>query len=175
MYDTLQKYIHPLKSHRTSFGLCAALAVYFLLFPQYTISWSSWMTSKVMQQFDQAFLVFCSLISCLVFIIAFSPIGKLKLGKDDDQPQFSTVTWIAMLFAAGMGSGLVFWGIAEPVYHQAYAAQFFASPANETPQDIGLGLTYFHWGIHAWSIYVIVGLTMAWFYSPQKTPHENLF
>ncbi len=99
----------------------------------------------------------------LVFAVylAFGPFGKIKLGDDDEDPEYSYFTWFAMLFSAGMGIGLVFWGVAEPIYH------YTAPPMNvpgETPEAARIALRYsfFHWGLHPWAIYTIVALALAY-------------
>ena len=101
-----------------------------------------------------------SLLLILCIGIAISPYGKIKLGKDDDEPEFSTMSWLTMLFAAGMGVGLLFWGTAEPLSHykiiRNYADDFQAA-------EHALFITNFHWGLHAWAIYAITGLAMAYF------------
>jgi glycine betaine transporter len=101
-----------------------------------------------------------SLLLILCIGIAISPYGKIKLGKDDDEPEFSTISWLTMLFAAGMGVGLLFWGTAEPLSHykiiRNYADDFQAA-------EHALFITNFHWGLHAWAIYAITGLAMAYF------------
>ena len=101
-----------------------------------------------------------SLLLILCIGIAISPYGKIKLGKDDDEPEFSTISWLTMLFAAGMGVGLLFWGTAEPLSHykiiRTYADDFQAA-------EHALFITNFHWGLHAWAIYAITGLAMAYF------------
>lgn len=94
-----------------------------------------------------------------VFII-FSPIGKLKLGKPHDKPEFNTISWFAMLFSAGMGIGLVFYGAAEPMSH-------FVSPPNADPETKAamtesMRSTFLHWGFHAWAIYGVVALALAY-------------
>ncbi|WP_306371041.1 BCCT family transporter [Nocardiopsis sp. CC223A] len=87
--------------------------------------------------------------------------GDIKLGPDDEEPEFRLSTWFSMLFAAGMGIGLVFWGVAEPLNH-------FASPkpgVEGAPQELAqhsLVQTFLHWGLHPWAIYVVVGLAMAY-------------
>lgn len=87
--------------------------------------------------------------------------GDITLGKDDDEPEFGLGAWFSMLFAAGMGIGLVFWGAAEPLSH-------FASPkpgVTGTPVELAqtaMAQSYLHWGIHAWAIYVVVGLALAY-------------
>lgn len=99
----------------------------------------------------------------LVFAIylAFGPYGKIKLGEEDDEPEYSYYTWFAMLFSAGMGIGLVFWGVAEPIYH-------FVTPPmgveGMTPEAARIALRYsfFHWGLHPWAIYTIIALALAY-------------
>ncbi len=96
--------------------------------------------------------------------LAFSKYGKIKLGKDRDQPEFNRVTWFAMLFSAGMGIGLLFYGVSEPISHYAappYGGESFAS-TNESAL-LALRFTYLHWGFHAWSIYAVVALSLAYF------------
>ena len=95
--------------------------------------------------------------------IALSPMGGIVLGKDDEDPEFGLRSWFAMLFAAGMGIGLVYWGVAEPLNH-------YATPPPGTDVEQGSGeiartamdTTFLHWGLHAWSIYVVVGLAIAY-------------
>ncbi|MEQ6375996.1 BCCT family transporter [Bacillaceae bacterium S4-13-58] len=106
------------------------------------------------------FVVFC-------LFIAFSRYGKVRLGSDDSRPEFPFFTWIGMLFSAGFGVGLVFWGIAEPMSH------FFSPPMGETaltPEAARLAMHYsfFHWGVHQWSVFTVVGLAIAYFQFRKK-------
>ncbi len=98
----------------------------------------------------------------LAVVLALSRYGDLKLGTDEDEPEFSLPAWFAMLFAAGMGIGLVYWGVAEPLAH------FGAPPpgiAPRTPEAANAAMRYafFHWGLHPWAIYGIVALAIAYF------------
>lgn len=108
-----------------------------------------------------AFLIFC------IYLI-FSPYGKIKLGKPEDKPDYNYLTWFAFLFTAGMGIGLVFWGVAEPLYH------FFDPPTAEsgTNQAAGEAMRYafFHWGLHPWAIYSVVALSLAYFRFRKESP-----
>jgi glycine betaine transporter len=97
-------------------------------------------------------------IVCLWLI--FSPYGRIKLGHDDEEPEFSTISWLTMLFAAGMGVGLLYWGSAEPISHYLLISEKY--PASKSAL-LALFITNFHWGIHAWSIYAIMGLVIAYF------------
>jgi len=92
--------------------------------------------------------------------LALSRYGAVKLGRDEDVPEFSTVSWLTMLFAAGMGVGLLYWGTAEPLTHYLLISQY------RDPRDsagLALFVTNFHWGLHAWSIYALTGLVIAYF------------
>ncbi len=99
----------------------------------------------------------------LLFIagIAFSPYGKIKLGKDDEEPEFSTPAWFAMLFTTGMGIGLVFWSIAEPMYH--YMSPPFGEAETAEAAELAMRYTFFHWGLHPWAIFALVGMALAYF------------
>ncbi len=106
-------------------------------------------------------LALCSAFVIFAAVLALGPWGSIRLGADDDRPDFSTASWIAMLFAGGMGAGLLFWGVAEPVTH------FDAPPGQEggTPEAarVAMVITNLHWGLHAWSIYGICALIIAYF------------
>jgi glycine betaine transporter len=106
-------------------------------------------------------LVTLIVVVCLYFLV--SPLGRIKLGKPDDKPEFSRPTWLAMLFSAGMGIGLVFWGTAEPISHYAISSPTGEELGTNQAFREALRFTFFHWGIHAWSIYGIVALVLAYF------------
>ena len=102
-------------------------------------------------------------VSAMLFMcvwLAFSRYGNIRLGADDDRPEFSTPSWIAMLFAAGMGVGLLFWAVAEPLTHFAFSQEMMPSPI---AAQQSLLATNFHWGIHAWGIYGATALAIAYF------------
>ncbi|MGG7620792.1 glycine betaine uptake BCCT transporter [Bacillus coreaensis] len=123
-------------------------------------------TSNIQAFFSDAFgwyyliLVSIILVICLYFLI--SPVGRIKLGRQDEKPEFSTPTWIAMLFSAGMGIGLVFYGTSEPLSHYAISSPTGEVGTNQAIRD-ALRFTFFHWGIHAWSIYAMVSLAIGYF------------
>ncbi|TKS56613.1 BCCT family transporter [Mesohalobacter halotolerans] len=108
------------------------------------------------------FFVLCvNVFLFFVLFIAFSKFGKLRLGGKDAEPEFKTLSWFAMLFSAGMGIGLLFWSIAEPITH-------FNAPPSADGQTIAaakeaMNFTFLHWGLHAWGIYALVGLSLAYF------------
>ncbi|MEE4365157.1 MAG: BCCT family transporter, partial [Desulfotignum sp.] len=97
--------------------------------------------------------------ACLGFSLwaAAGPYAKLKLGKDEDEPEFSTMAWLAMLFSAGIGLGFIFWGIAEPLYHYMQTP-YGAEPGTAEAVPVALQISYLHWGFHPWSLYAVGGL-----------------
>src|SRR5699024_4761985 len=102
-----------------------------------------------------AFVVYC------VFLII-SRRGNIKLGKSDQEPEFSLMSWFALLFAAGMGIGLVFFGVTEPVSHFANPRPEFAVTDPDLGQraEYGLATTFLHWGLQPWALYAVVGLSI---------------
>ncbi|MBP2315373.1 BCCT family transporter [Azospirillum soli] len=90
-----------------------------------------------------------------------SPYGAVKLGKDDDEPEFSYATWFAMLFSAGMGIGLLFYGVAEPILHFSNPRVGQAGTPDAARE--AMNLAFLHWGMHAWGIYIVVGLALGYF------------
>ncbi len=100
--------------------------------------------------------------------LLFSRYASIRLGDDDEVPEFSLLTWFAMLFSAGMGIGLVFYGVAEPMLHYAHPPGGVGMSNQAALQ--ALPITFFHWGIHAWAIYVLMGLGIAYFSYRKKLP-----
>ncbi|WHY81059.1 BCCT family transporter [Siminovitchia fortis] len=118
--------------------------------------------SLVTSGFGWYYLILVTVVVAFCLFLIFSPVGSIKLGKQDDQPEFSKPTWFAMLFSAGMGIGLVFWGAAEPISHYAINPPT-ADPGTDAAIKESMRFTFFHWGIHAWSVYALVGLCLAYF------------
>lgn len=98
----------------------------------------------------------------LALLLAFSRYGRIRLGKDDERPEFSTGAWISMLFAAGMGIGLVFWGVAEPLYHLGAPPMGLAEPNTGEAARLALQYSVFHWGLHPWAMYAVVAMALAY-------------
>lgn len=112
-------------------------------------------------------IVVIAMIFFCIFLML-SPIGKLKLGKPHEKPEFNTVSWFAMLFSAGMGIGLVFWGAAEPIAH--FAAPPKADPKTTAAYAESLQSVFFDWGFHAWGVYGVVALALAYFQFRKDEP-----
>lgn len=100
--------------------------------------------------------------------LLFSPYAKIRLGDDDDRPDFSTLTWFSMLFSSGMGIGLVFYGVAEPIMH--YSNPPVLEGGTTAAAQAAVPTTLLHWGVHAWAIYLLMGLGIAYFSFRQKMP-----
>ncbi len=95
--------------------------------------------------------------------LALSRYGKIRLGRPDDKPEFGYFAWFAMLFQAGMGIGLVFWSVSEPVTHYADPPLGLAEPETAGAASLALQTAFLHWGLHPWAIYAVVGLAVAYF------------
>ena len=115
--------------------------------------------------FDWLFMAGGNIFVVFCLVLIFLPVGKIRLGGDDAKPEFSRLSWMAMLFAAGMGIGLMFWSVAEPT---AYFTGWYKTPLGveaNTPEAAGqaMSATMFHWGLHPWAIYAVVALALAFF------------
>ncbi|MCJ8351774.1 BCCT family transporter [Moritella sp.] len=166
--DNVQKWGFDV--HNPVFGISASLIGLFLVAillvePETSKSFLDGIKWWIIGAFDGLFMWSANIfvIFCLGLIV--SPYGKIRLGGDDAKPDYSRMSWIAMLFAAGMGIGLMFWGVAEPV---AYYTGWYETPLNvtaNTPEaaKLALGATMFHWGLHPWAIYGVVALSLAFF------------
>ncbi|APH06617.1 glycine betaine uptake BCCT transporter [Bacillus weihaiensis] len=111
--------------------------------------------------FGWYYLTLVTIVVIFCIFLIFSPIGAIKLGKPDEKPEYSKGTWFAMLFSAGMGIGLVFWGAAEPLSH--FMSPPLAEGGTSAAYKESMRYTFFHWGIHAWGIYAIVALGLAYY------------
>jgi glycine betaine transporter len=100
--------------------------------------------------------------------IGLSKFGHIRLGADDDRPEYKTATWIAMLFSASIGISLVFWGVAEPVSY--YIAPPFGEASSEQSAKLAMQFVYLHWGVSAWACYAVVGVSLAFFQFRKKLP-----
>lgn len=138
------------------------VVIWGVVSPESLNSFTSTLTSGILNDFGWFYLLLVLTILVFCIYLMFSRFGNVKLGKKDDKPEFSRGSWFAMLFSAGMGMGLVFWTTAEPISHA-----FISSPLQEEGTDEAikeaLKYSFFHWGIHAWAVYGIVGLVLAYF------------
>lgn len=138
-------------------GIIVALgAIFPTQFGGITADISAWIS----KYFGWYYMIITILMVFFCVFIIFSPIGKLKLGKPQDKPEFNTISWFAMLFSAGMGIGLVFYGAAEPMSH--FISPPTASPESKAAMTESMRSTFLHWGFHAWAIYGVVALALAY-------------
>lgn len=152
-----------------SAGLIAVIVLWGLLSPVTLDSFFGQALVSITHNFGWLYLWLVLGLVVLAFFLAFSRYGDLKLGDEDDEPEFSMGAWFSMLFAAGMGIGLVFWGVAEPISHYASAPPGIVSGTPEAA-NAAMRYAFFHWGLHPWAIYGIVGLSIAFFQFRRKAP-----
>ncbi len=110
--------------------------------------------------FDWFYLLSMTLFVIFSIWIAFSKYGKIRLGPDDSKPEYSTISWFSMLFSAGMGIGLVFWGVAEPLNH--FMAPDNLESASEAAKQFAMTKSFVHWGLHPWANYAVLALALAY-------------
>ncbi|WP_428674664.1 BCCT family transporter, partial [Roseibium sp.] len=129
-----------------------------------------WLTSNL----DWFFIISGNIFVLLCLALIVTPLGSVRIGGKEASPDYSYFGWFAMLFAAGMGIGLMFFGVLEPVYHMAFSAPVgvpspFDADGNLIPENVaaakamGMAATIFHWGLHPWAIYAVVALALALF------------
>jgi choline/glycine/proline betaine transport protein len=131
------------------------------LFPQQADRFFSDMQAWVVGHFDWFYSVAVTLFLAFLVLVAASRFGDIRLGPDDAKPEFSFLSWTAMLFAAGMGIGLMYFGVGEPLQH--YLKPPTALPDTPDAAREALQSTFFHWGFHAWAVYGTMGLVLAYF------------
>jgi len=117
--------------------------------------------SAILAGFGWLFLLAVGIFLAAVLLFSLGRFGQLKLGPDEAEPDFHYLSWVAMLFAAGMGIGLMYFAVGEPMTH--FAAPPEAQPLSIAARREAMSVTFFHWGIHAWAIYAVVGLSLAYF------------
>lgn len=132
------------------------------LFPNQFLSVTQIINDFITKTFGWYYLMLVTAIVFFCVLIALSPAGRIKLGPPDSRPEHSNISWFAMLFSAGMGIGLVFYGAAEPLSHFAVSAPEAEVGSIQALQD-SLKYCFFHWGISAWSVYAVVALALAYF------------
>ncbi len=158
-----------------SAGTITLFIVGTLLFPDQAETGFETVRQWVTSRFDWLLMSVANLLVLFGLVVIVTPLGRVRLGGDDARPDFSYLTWFAMLFAAGMGIGLMFYGVSEPISHYSSAvAEGAGGPESWAPlggaagdpeaaRQLGMAATIFHWGLHPWAIYGVVGLTLAFF------------
>lgn len=151
--------------HPQVFFSSVTIILVFILFTLFNLDTAEVLFSRLMDSASTSFgwLFILGVQACLLFCLylAISRFGHIRIGGPDARPEFSRTSWFAMLFCAGMGIGLMFWGVAEPVSHFQNPPQIEGLTTEAAVR--AMDLTFLHWGIHAWSIYALVGLALAYF------------
>jgi choline/glycine/proline betaine transport protein len=142
-------------------GLVLAFVVVALVAPAATEAAFATVQDAIVRDFGWYYVIVAAGFVLFAVWIGFSRFGDIVLGKDDERPEFSTMSWLSLLFAAGMGIGLVFYGVAEPLSHYASPRPGVTGNDEELAQQ-AMSQTFLHWGLHAWAIYVVVGLALAY-------------
>lgn len=145
-----------------SLGISAVFVAWAVLFTENLNTVTTTSLNWVTGTFGWTYLVVTLAILVFLVFLAFSPAGDIRLGKDTDRPEFSTPTWFAMILSAVMGIGLVSYGVAEPISHLAAPPHGLAEPNTPDAAVRALQYSYFDWGLHAWAIFAVFGLAIAY-------------
>ena len=141
--------------------IVSIFVAFALILPEATEAAFASIQTSIVANFNWYYVLLAAFFVVFCLWMGFSRFGNIKLGKDDDEPEFSLGSWFSLLFAAGMGIGLVFYGVSEPLSHFAQPRPGVTGTDNQLAQQ-ALSQTYLHWGVHAWSIYVVIGLALAY-------------
>ena len=153
-------------------GLTILFSSLVLIFPEASTELLSDTRNFVLNWFDTLFTVSMSSFILVIFFLIISPFGKIRLGGDGSIPEFGFISWTCMLFAAGVGIGMTFYGAAEPLsyYTGVFGTPLGVSPGTEEAYRLAFSATIFHWGLSGWSVYAIIGLALAFFSYNWKLP-----
>ena len=161
-----QTSFNPLVIGATLFFVVLLVAM-ILIVPEQTQTLLNAAKSGIFANFSWFYVLAFSVFLGFLVILSVSSLGNIKLGNDEEEPEFGFLSWLAMLFAAGMGVGLMFFGVAEPLTH--YLSDITTGSAEHKQQEALLH-TLFHWGIHAWAVYGTIALSLAYFGFRYKLP-----
>ena len=161
-----QTSFNPLVIGTTLFFVVLLVAM-ILIAPEQTQTLLNAAKSGIFANFSWFYVLAFSVFLGFLVILSVSSLGNIKLGNDEEEPEFGFLSWLAMLFAAGMGVGLMFFGVAEPLTH--YLSDITTGSAEHKQQEALLH-TLFHWGIHAWAVYGTIALALAYFGFRYKLP-----
>ena len=152
---------------RVVFGVAAALSVAFVaagaIWPDALAENATAVLTWVTTNFGWLFVLTSAGFVLFSAYLAFTRYGNIKLGPDDSEPEFSTFSWVSMMFATGMGIGLMFWGVAEPLTHFNTPPMGLAEPATPEAAQLAMEYSFFHWGFHPWAMYAVIGLSIGYF------------
>ena len=141
--------------------IISVIAIFSVLFPEYSSGFFKSAQDFITQKFGWFYVLAIAIIVLSVIVLGFGKFGDIKLGADHSKPEYTNISWFGMLFAAGMGIGLVFFGVSEPLMH--YLNPPVGEPKSMEAAKLAMNITFFHWGIGAWATYAIVALILAFF------------
>lgn len=162
--------------HNPVFFISASFITLFVIvtiqFPAETNTALATARAWCLATFDSFMMAAVSAILLFCLALTVLPVSQVRLGGADAKPGFSRLSWFSMLFAAGMGIGLMFWGVAEPMTHfiGAGGTPLGVAPATPEAAEMAMAATIYHWGLHAWAIYAVIGLALAFFSFNCKMP-----
>ncbi|WP_298188129.1 BCCT family transporter [uncultured Pseudomonas sp.] len=139
----------------------AGVVIGLLMFQEQAAAFFDRVRSGITYAFSWYYVLIAALFLFFNGWLACSRFGRIRLGGDDERPEFGYFSWFAMVFSAGQGIGLIFWSIAEPMFHMQ-GNPFSTSTMSAEAAESAMRITFFHWGLHAWSIYCIVALALAY-------------
>lgn len=145
-----------------SAGLILAIVLWGIVAPAHLGAMFDGALATITRNFGWAYLWLVLGLVVMAVVLACSRYGNLKLGAEDEEPEFSMGAWFSMLFAAGMGIGLVFWGVAEPISHYGTPPPGI-EPSTPEAANAAMRYSFFHWGMHPWAVYSVVALAIAFF------------
>src|SRR5690625_2866270 len=145
-----------------TFAITLLMAFLGVIVPETFENISGTIMDYISIHFGWYYLSIVALFVLFCIYLIFSPYGKMRLGKNNDKPEFSYPSWFAMLFSAGMGIGLVFFGVAEPISQYLKTPPIAEAGSRDALED-ALRVSFFHYGIHAWAVYAIIGLVLSFF------------
>ncbi|MEH0156970.1 BCCT family transporter [Limibacter armeniacum] len=155
----------------TSFLIIATLVSTTLIVGEPMEEWFSKTQTYVSNKVGWFFILLVNSLLIFALFLCFGKFSKIKIGGPDAKPDFTNVGWFSMLFSAGMGIGLLFWSVAEPIYHFNSNPFLRGQPDNPVlAAKSAMGITFLHWGVHAWALYAIIGLALAFFTFNKKLP-----
>jgi glycine betaine transporter len=146
-----------------SLGISILFVLWGVLFTDNLAAVASAVLGWLIASFGWVFILASFGFLCFAIFLAFSRYGRLRLGGDDEEPEFRTTSWVAMMFSAGMGIGLMFYGVAEPISHLTAPPHGLAKANTEAAAEVAMEYSYFHWAFHPWAMYAVVGLAIAYF------------
>ncbi len=167
LYSWFSKEVNPPVFLGAALGVLAII-IYGTVWTEAAGNFFNYILKSIAHNFGWYYIIL--VFSFLIFVLwlLFSKYSKIRLGGENAKPEFSRFSWFSMIFAAGMGMGLVFWGVAEPIMH--YAAPPKAEPESIRAFEESMRFSFFHWGFHPWAIYIIFALGISYFHFRHKLP-----